>query len=73
MKDSVEDPGGDLRAVEGTDAEVAILTDRPLVKGELMLGDDRHIDLKAGEGNWVTAHVTLDKDGLYHIADIDRG
>ncbi|HTC88548.1 MAG TPA: hypothetical protein VK686_09645, partial [Bryobacteraceae bacterium] len=73
MKDSVEDPGGDLRAVEGTDAEVAILTDRPLVKGELMLGDDRHIELKAGEGNWVTAHVTLDKDGLYHIAAIDRG
>src|SRR3984885_7231452 len=73
MKDSVEDPGGDLRAVEGTDAEVAILTDGPLVKGELMLGDDRHIELKAGEGNWVTAHVTLDKDGLYHIAAIDRG
>ena len=48
MKDSVEDPGGDLRAVEGTDAEVAILTDRPLIKGVLMLGDDRQIELKAG-------------------------
>jgi hypothetical protein len=76
MKDSVEDPGGDLRAVEGTEAEVAILTDRPLNKGVLMLGDDRQIELKpqnAGEGNWVTARVTLDKDGLYHIAAIDRG
>jgi hypothetical protein len=73
MKDSVEDPGGDLRAVEGTEAEVAILTDRPLNKGVLMLGDDRQIELKSGEGNWVTGHVTLDKDGLYHIAAIDRG
>ncbi len=73
MKDAVEDPGGDLRAVEGTDAEVAILTDRPLNKGVLMLNDDKQIDLKAGEGNWSTAHVTLDKDGLYHIAAIDRG
>ena len=47
MKDSVEDPGGDLRAVEGTEAEVAILTDRPLTKGVLMLGDDKQIELKA--------------------------
>ena len=73
MKDSVEDPGGDLRAVEGTEAEVAILTDRPLAKGVLMLGDDKQIELKPGEGNWSTARVTLDKDGLYHIAAIDRG
>ena len=73
MKDSVEDPGGDLRAVEGTQAEVAILTDRPLAKGVLMLNDDKQLDLKPGEGNWTTASVTLDKDGLYHIAAIDRG
>ena len=78
MKDSVEDPGGDLRAVEGTEAEVAILTDRPLNKGVLMLGDDRQIELKSAGlkpevGNWQTARVTLDKDGLYHIAAIDRG
>lgn len=50
MKDSVEDPGGDLRAVEGTEAEVAILTDRPLNKGVLMLSDDRQIELKSGKG-----------------------
>jgi hypothetical protein len=75
MKDAVEDPGGDLRAVEGTEAEVAIQTDRPLNKGVLVLGDDRQLELKPqpGEGNWVTARVTLDKDGLYHIAAIDRG
>ena len=50
MKDSVEDPGGDLRAVEGTEAEVSIQTDRPLAKGALMLGDDRQLELKAGKG-----------------------
>ncbi len=41
-----------------------------------MLGDDRQIELKPTgnrDGNWVTAQVTLDKDGLYHIAAIDRG
>ena len=41
MKDATEDPGGDLRAVQGTDAEVAILTDRPLNKGILVLGDNQ--------------------------------
>ena len=39
MKDMVEDPGGDLRAVEGTTAEVAIQTDRPLANGALLLDD----------------------------------
>jgi len=73
MKDAVQDPGGDLRAVQGTEAEVAVLTDRPLPKGVLMLGDDKQIELKPSDGNWSTAKVTLDQDGLYHIAAIDRG
>src|SRR4029079_496710 len=29
-KDAVEDPGGDLRAVAGTAAELTVTTDRPL-------------------------------------------
>src|SRR6202049_996491 len=73
MKDAVEDPGGDLRAVEGTEADVAVQTDRPLNKGILMLGDDRQIPLEAKEGNWLTARVKIDKDGLYHVAAIEQG
>ncbi len=73
MKDAVEDPGGDLRAVEGTEAEVAVQTDRPLNKGVLMLGDDHPLTLESKEGNWLTARVKIDKDGLYHIAAIDQG
>jgi hypothetical protein len=73
MKDGVEDPGGDLRAVEGTEAEVAIQTDRPLNKGLLMLNGDKQIDLKGGEGNWISARVPINKDGMYHIAAIEQG
>jgi hypothetical protein len=73
MKDAVEDPGGDLRAVEGTEAEVAIETDRPLTKGVLMLSDDQQIALKAGEGNWLIARVPIQKDGMYHVAAIEQG
>lgn len=73
MKDLVEDPGGDLRAVEGTEAEVAVQTDRPLTKGVLMLNDDQQIALQAGEGNWLTGKVTIQKDGMYHVAAIEQG
>ena len=48
MKDAVEDPGGDLRAVEGTTAEVAITTDRPLTTGALLLDDGTKLPLRTG-------------------------
>src|SRR5204862_3109119 len=32
LKDFTEDPGGDLRAIEGSDATVAIETDKPLAQ-----------------------------------------
>jgi hypothetical protein len=73
MKDSTEDPGGDLRAVQGTVAEVAVQMDRPLSKGVLQFSDDKQIELKSGEGNWYTARVPLEKDGMYHVAAIESG
>src|SRR5215469_5820996 len=73
MKDLVEDPGGDLRAVEGTEAEVSILTDKPLAKGVLMLGDDKQLELKSSDGSWLSARVPINKDGMYHIAAIEQG
>ena len=73
MKDAVEDPGGDLRAVEGSEAEVAVQTDRPLNKGLLMVNDNQQIELKSGEGNWLTARVPINKDGMYHVAAIEQG
>ncbi len=73
MKEVVEDPGGDLRAVEGTDAEISVLTDRPLNKGIIMLSDDSQIAFQSGAGNWLTGHVPIEKDGMYHIAAIEQG
>src|SRR5260221_1430708 len=73
MKDTVEDPGGDLRPFEGTDAELTVQTDRPLAKGVVMLSDDSQIAFQAGAGNSLTAHVPIQKDGMYHIAAIEQG
>ncbi|HTT65299.1 MAG TPA: hypothetical protein VMG35_25800 [Bryobacteraceae bacterium] len=73
MKDKVEDPGGDLRAVEGTDADVAIETDRPLTNGALLFDDGTKLLLRSDENGQRVASVPIRKDGMYHIAAIDQG
>lgn len=70
---AVEEPGGDLRAVEGTEAEIAIETDRPLQNGYLDLGEGRSLPLEAGDGNWRRARIEMRADGRYYIAARDRG
>jgi hypothetical protein len=73
MKDQVEDPGGDLRAVEGTDAGVTIETDRPLVNGALIFDDGTKLPLSAGQNGLRIASVPIRKDGMYHIAALEDG
>jgi hypothetical protein len=69
---AVEEPGGDLRAVEGTEAEIAIETDRPLEAGLVQLGDGQQLGLERGEGNWRRARLTLRNDGRYFLAARDH-
>jgi hypothetical protein len=73
MKDKVEDPGGDLRAVEGTDADVAVETDRPLENGALLFDDGTKLLLRSGENGLRIARVSIRKDGMYHIAAVEQG
>jgi hypothetical protein len=67
MADRVEDPGGDLRAVEGSEAEIAVETDRPLPNGILELDTGEQIPLRNG-----IARVPIGKDGAYHVAALDN-
>ena len=73
LKNVVQDPGGDIRAVEGSQAEISVLTDRFLQQGVLVLEDGTKIPLAKGEGNWSTAKLPIKKDGSYHVAAIDDG
>src|ERR1039457_2171695 len=73
MKDLVENPGGDLRAVEGTTAEVSIQTDKPLSTGAILLDDGSKLPLRQGGANELTASVPIQKDGLYHVAAVESG
>jgi hypothetical protein len=70
---ATEDHGGDLHAMEGTDADLEITMDRPLTNGVLVLDDDHQIQLRTGSSNVYTGTIHLEKDGAYHVAALDRG
>jgi hypothetical protein len=72
LRDVVEDPGGDVRAVEGTQATIAVQTDRQLDHGFLVLDDNSKIALTPATSGWSEAHITVSKDGAYHIAAQDE-
>ncbi len=71
LKDATEDPGGDLRAVEGTVAELTVQTDAPIPSAMIALDDDSRIKL-SGDRTILRAEVPIQKDGMYHFAAIDR-
>jgi len=72
LPDSVEDPGGDVRAVEGSNAEIRILTDKPLQNGMLVMENGQRIPLTPAKDNWLTATVPVKADGSYHVAALDK-
>lgn len=65
---ATEDPGGDLRAVEGTEAELEVTTDRPLDSGVLVMESGEPIPLSGGR-----ARVPIRKDGSYYVASNEDG
>ncbi len=73
MPSSTEDHGGDLHAIEGTEANLEITTDRPLNSGVLVLDDGTQIDLSSRAGNVYQGTIKIDKDGTYHVAALDGG
>jgi len=72
LADTVEEHGGDLRAVEGTEAHLEIVTDRPMDAGMLTLDDGRQIPLTAAGGTRYRGVIKLEKDGAYHVATRER-
>src|SRR5271154_1715210 len=60
MPSEVEERGGDLRAVAGTQAELDVLTDRPLQGGQIQLDNGQRIQLSGGQNNVYHATVKMD-------------
>src|ERR1019366_1546931 len=61
MPPDVEERGGDLRAVAGTEAELEVSTDRPLQGGQIQLDNGKQVQLTGGENNKYHGTVKMDK------------
>ena len=68
-----DEHGGDLRAIEGTNAELTVQMDRPLKNGQLALDDGKQVTLSGGAGNVYKGAILMQKDGAYHVAAVDQG
>jgi hypothetical protein len=73
MQSVSDEHGGDLRALEGTDAELTVEMDAPLKDGMLVMDNGQPIHLTGGEGNKYHGTIHMDKDGAYHVAATDTG
>ena len=73
MPAEVEERGGDLRAVTGTEADLEVSTDRPLQGGQIQLDDGQKIPLTGGQNNVYNGKVKMDRDGVYHVAGLEQG
>jgi hypothetical protein len=72
LADTVEEHGGDLRAIEGTEARLEIVTDLPLSNGTISLDDGRQIALTPGAGNVYRGSIKVEKNGSYHVENRDK-
>jgi len=73
LQEVSEEHAGDLRALEGTDAELTIVMDSPLKDGVLVGDDGQPLKLVGGESNRYRGTIHMSKDGAYHVAAIDSG
>ncbi len=73
MKPVTEEHSGDLRAIEGTDAQIEVEMDRPLQDGQLTLDDGQTIHFAGGASNKYQGTIHMEKDGAYHVAATDEG
>ncbi|MFS8608280.1 MAG: hypothetical protein LOD94_09850, partial [Gammaproteobacteria bacterium] len=62
------EPGGDIRAVAGTEVDVEIRADRPLDNAELIANGGR-VPMRT-DGNVGIATLTVDQDGEYFVSTL---
>ena len=62
----VHDPGGDIRAIAGTEVELRMTTDRPMTPGAVVIdGENVMLDV---DGVTATARFPIEQDGQYYVA-----
>ena len=69
LEPKTEDPGSDVRAVEGTQVTVQVETDQPIDAAELVANGER-VAMKSEGGTVNTATFPVDKDGQYYVSTL---
>jgi hypothetical protein len=72
MPASTDEHAGDIHAIQGTQADLEVVTDRPLANGELIV-DDKPVQLAGGQNNVYRGTIGIEKDGTYHVGTVDDG
>ncbi len=77
LGEEVVDHGGDLRAVEGTEAVLDLTTDQPLKEGRLVVDAEgraqQEVVLGAETGkNTYRTTLKIEKNGAYHVAVMEQ-
>ncbi|GAC1421427.1 MAG: hypothetical protein NVSMB62_16350 [Acidobacteriaceae bacterium] len=75
LKAVSEEHGGDLRALEGTDAELVVTMTSALKDGMLALDGETPVKLipSLNAQNQYRGTIHMAKDGAYHVAALDAG
>lgn len=73
LASTVEEDGGDLRAVEGSEALLEIFTDKPVEGGLIVLDNQPAGKFEAAGENVYRAVVPIKQDGLYYLAATEKG
>ncbi len=73
MPSEIEERGGDLRAVTGTEAELEVSTDRPLQGARIQLDNGQNVQLTSVQNNVYRGAVKMVRDGVYHVAGVEQG
>jgi hypothetical protein len=68
LEPSVEDPGSDIKAVEGTKVTVELKTDAPVPAAEIVANGER-VAMQS-DGNTSTATLEVKKDGQYFVSTL---
>jgi hypothetical protein len=72
LGDKTEEPGGDLRAIEGTVADLEVEFDKPIRSAAIALDNGQSVALE-GDGAVRRAAVPIEHDGMYHFASAEGG
>ena len=71
LPDRTEEHGGDVRAVQGTQARLEIVTDQPLTDGALALDDGQRLRLDGAGTRW-QAQLMVSRDGAWHVTSREQ-